>query len=113
MKCKLIALSRRYVMALRTHLKHGPQASLQPAHELGCQAAALNLETLDGARIHARALATLEISKLKNGVMKRAEIFLPSPSPRSWRRIAPRRPLQTQVLSCFTRVNERMLLNEK
>jgi signal transduction histidine kinase len=75
MKRKLTALSRRYVTALRKHLRQGPRGSLQPAHDLGCQAAALDLETLDVARIHDGALAALEASRSKNGFIKRAEIF--------------------------------------
>jgi hypothetical protein len=53
MKRKLIVLSRQYVAALRKHLKQGPRA-IPPcgtALALGRQAAALNLETLDVARI--------------------------------------------------------------
>ena len=75
MKRKLTALSRRYVAVLRKHLREGPRASLQPAYDLGCQAAALDLETLDMARIHKRALAALEASSSRDGVIKRAEIF--------------------------------------
>jgi signal transduction histidine kinase len=75
MKRKLTGLSQRYVAALRTQLRQGPRASLQPAHDLGCQAAALDLETLDVARIHDEALATLEVSSSRNGFIKRAEIF--------------------------------------
>jgi len=61
--------------ALRKHLKQGPRAGLQPAHDWGCQAAALDLETLDVARIHDGALAALEASRSRNGIIKRAEIF--------------------------------------
>ncbi|MGD0649825.1 MAG: histidine kinase [Verrucomicrobiia bacterium] len=75
MKRKLTGLSRRYVAALRKHLKQGPQASLQPALGLGRQAAALGLETLDVARIHEGALATLEASSSRDGIIKRAGIF--------------------------------------
>jgi signal transduction histidine kinase len=75
MKRNFTRLSQRYVAALRKHLQQGPRASLQPAHDLGCQAAALNLETLDVARIHEGALATLEASRSRNGVIKRAQIF--------------------------------------
>jgi signal transduction histidine kinase len=75
MKQKLTRLSQRYAAALRKHLKQGPRASLQPAHDLGCQAAALDLETLDVARIHDGALATLEASRSRDGLIKRAEIF--------------------------------------
>src|SRR2546430_1930881 len=38
MKQKSIALSQRYVTALRTYLKQGPRASLQPALRLGREA---------------------------------------------------------------------------
>ena len=63
MKRKLTRLSQRYMAALQTHLRQGPRASLQPAQDLGRQAVALNLETLDMARMHERALATLEASR--------------------------------------------------
>ena len=52
-----------------------PKSSLRPALELGRQAAALGLETLDVARIHEGALATLESSSSREGILKRAEIF--------------------------------------
>ncbi len=73
--CKWIQLSGRYTTALRKHLKQGPRANLQPALGLGRRAVALGLETLDLARIHERAVATLELSGSKNGFIKRAEIF--------------------------------------
>jgi signal transduction histidine kinase len=75
MKQKLIGLSQRYVTALRKHLRQGPRASLQPALALGRQAAALNLETLDVVRIHEGALAALELSRSRDGVIERAENF--------------------------------------
>jgi signal transduction histidine kinase len=75
MKQKIIALSRRYLTALRKHLQQGPQASLQPARGLGRQAASLDLETLDVARIHEDALATLEASSSRDGIIERAEFF--------------------------------------
>jgi len=75
MKQKLTRLSQQYVTALRQHLKQGPRASLQPALGLGRQAAALDLETLDVAKIHERALAALEASSSKDGIIKRAELF--------------------------------------
>jgi signal transduction histidine kinase len=75
MKQNLIRLSQRYVTALRAHLKGGPQASLQPALGLGREAVTLGLETLDLARIHEHALATLESSEIKNGFTKLAGIF--------------------------------------
>jgi signal transduction histidine kinase len=75
MKQKLTGLSQRYVTALRKHMKAGPHASLRPALGLGRRAVVLGLETLELGRIHERALATLELSKSKNGLMKRAEIF--------------------------------------
>jgi signal transduction histidine kinase len=75
MKQKLIRLSQRYVTALREHLKQGPRASFQPALGLGRRAVALGLETLELARIHERALVTLEAAGGKDGFAKRAEIF--------------------------------------
>jgi signal transduction histidine kinase len=75
MKQNLIRLSQRYVTALREHLKAGPRASLQPALGLGRRAVVLGLETLELARIHERALVTLEAASSKDGIQKRAEIF--------------------------------------
>ena len=75
MKHKLIRLSRRYASALRKHLEQGPQAGFQVARGLGRQAVSLGLETLDVARIHEGALATLEAFSSRDGIIKRAEIF--------------------------------------
>lgn len=75
MKRKLSRLSRKYVTALHKHLKQGPRASLVPARELGRRAAAIGLETLDVAKIHETALAKLEASSSKDGIIKRAELF--------------------------------------
>ena len=75
MKQKLIGLSQRYVTALRKHLEQGPRASLQPALGLGRRAVVLGLETLELARIHERAIVTLEAASGKDGIEKRAQIF--------------------------------------
>jgi signal transduction histidine kinase len=75
MKRKLTRLSQRYQELLREHLKQGPAASLEPARGLGRQAVALGLETLDVARIHEKAVASLEGSSRRDGIIKRAEIF--------------------------------------
>ena len=75
MKQKLNVLSQRYVTALRKHLKAGPSASLQPALALGRRAVGLGLETLELARIHEQAVTTLELPSLKDGFLKRSEIF--------------------------------------
>ena len=75
MKQNPARLTRQYVKALREHLKIGPQADLQPALRLGRQAAALGLETLDLARIHEQALATLELSQTKSALTRLAAIF--------------------------------------
>jgi len=75
MKRKLTRLSRRYASALKRHLKQGPNASLRSARTLGCQAVTLGLETLDVARMHAAALATLEASSSRDGIIERAQIF--------------------------------------
>src|SRR5471030_1850276 len=75
MKQNLIRLSQQYVAALGKHLKQGSQANLWPALGLGRRAVALGLETLELARIHESALATLGLSKIKNGFAKLAGIF--------------------------------------
>jgi signal transduction histidine kinase len=75
MKAKQTGWPRRYRMALQKHLKQGPKSSLRPALELGRRAAGLGLETLDVARIHEGALATLKSSGSREGILRRAEIF--------------------------------------
>jgi len=75
MKRKLSALSQRYVRALKKHLSQGPRTGLRAAHRLGRQAVAIGLETLDMAKIHQGALATLEASSSKDGLIDRAEFF--------------------------------------
>jgi signal transduction histidine kinase len=75
MKQKIIPLRQQYLAALEKHLKQGPRASLLPALNLGRGAVALGLETLDLARMHEQALATLELSHTKNGFTKLAGIF--------------------------------------
>jgi signal transduction histidine kinase len=48
---------------------------MQPALSLGRRAVVLGLETLELARIHEQAVTGLELSKKKDGFIKRAEIF--------------------------------------
>ena len=74
-KQKLIRLSRRYATALKRHLKQGPRVGFQSARGLGRQAVAIGLETLDVAKIHEGALATLEASSSADGIIERAELF--------------------------------------
>ena len=75
MKRNVTRLSQQYAAALQKHLRQGPRASLQPAHDFGCQAVALGLETLDVARIHEGALATLETAGSRDGLIKQATLF--------------------------------------
>ena len=87
MKRKLSTFSQRYVTELQKHLKQGPKrpartqaagasgSYLQPARELGRQAVAIGLETLDVARIHEEALGTLEASSSRDRIIGQAEIF--------------------------------------
>src|SRR5271156_2347728 len=56
MKRKLFNLSRRYQAALRTHLKQGQQASLEPARGLVTEALAAGLQTLELAKLHEQNL---------------------------------------------------------
>jgi signal transduction histidine kinase len=75
MKQKLIRLSQRYETALGKHMNQGPRANLHPALALGRQAVALGVETLELARIHERAVASLKLSDGKNAAIRRAETF--------------------------------------
>ncbi|MEI6278270.1 MAG: hypothetical protein WCQ16_02660 [Verrucomicrobiae bacterium] len=78
-KSPLSKLSGRYLTALRIHLDLGSEARPQTAHELGSEAAANGLETLDLAKIHDCALGTLILpdcsSATRKGLTKRAESF--------------------------------------
>jgi signal transduction histidine kinase len=56
MKRDIFKLSRRYQEALRTHLKHGQQASLEPARGLVSEALAAGLQTLELAKLHEQTL---------------------------------------------------------
>ena len=75
MRQKLTGLSQRYVTALRKHLEQGPRASFLPALDLGRRAVALGLETLDLARIHERAVTTLDLAGKRDGFIQRAQFF--------------------------------------
>ena len=75
MKQKVNGFYLRYVTALRHHLQQGPRAGLQPALALGRRALVLRLETLELARLHERAVTTLELTRSKATEMKRAEMF--------------------------------------
>jgi len=79
MNPNLSDMSRRYLVGLQTYLKEGGQADLEPARQLGRQAIALGLETLDLARIHEIALVAVVLpgysSSTNDGLMGRAGIF--------------------------------------
>lgn len=55
--------ARRYGAALAGHLTRDPEPSLRAALKLGHQAAALNLETLDLAKIHEQSLPAMAPAK--------------------------------------------------
>ena len=74
LKATLDRLSRAYALALRNHLQ-GPGGSLLAALRMGRRAVILGLETLELARIHERALATLKILGAKDRKLKQAENF--------------------------------------
>ncbi|MGD0652283.1 MAG: hypothetical protein ABSA97_14295 [Verrucomicrobiia bacterium] len=79
MNSQLNTLARRYQAALQKHLQQGPGASLQAALRLGRQATALDLETLDLARIHEQALIALVLpsysARTREAMVRRAETF--------------------------------------
>jgi len=52
-------LSGKYLAALRSHIEQGPPATFHASHELGREAVAIGLETLDVAKIHEHALDAL------------------------------------------------------
>src|ERR1041385_9221863 len=78
MNRKLTGLSRRYVAVLQKYLRQGSRASKQPARGLGHRAMAIELETLDLARIHEQALRTLASKyslSARDRMIKRAGAF--------------------------------------
>jgi signal transduction histidine kinase len=75
MKRKLMHLAGRYLVELRKHMQANSGASLQQALKLGRHAVVLRLETLELAKMHEQALVSLDLSKSKDGLKKRAEIF--------------------------------------
>ena len=79
MKPTFLKLSQRYRIALRTHLKQGRQASLEPARGLGGQALAAGLETLDLAKLHEQILVAEVLpgctSRKRSALIKQAGIF--------------------------------------
>lgn len=76
---QLSRLSDQYLAALRRHFEQAPQRALPAAHELGNLTVALGLETLDLAKIHETALATLILPGCSAAVRKtmtaRATLF--------------------------------------
>jgi len=79
MKAKFLNLSRQYRTALRTHLKQGRLASLEPARGLGGQALAAGMETLDLAKLHEEILVTEVLPgcppRKRAALIKQAGIF--------------------------------------
>ncbi|HUR47531.1 MAG TPA: phosphatase RsbU N-terminal domain-containing protein [Candidatus Saccharimonadales bacterium] len=75
MKPKILVISERYVAALQNHLKPGQATNLAPAFQLGRQAVALGLETLELAKVHEQALTTLSIETCQIKLVRQAEIF--------------------------------------
>ena len=79
MNSKRVELSRLYHAALHQYLEHASGSSMEPARELGRQAVDASLETLDMARIHEIALASLFLRDaspdIKRGILSRAGLF--------------------------------------
>lgn len=76
---QLSHLSDQYLAALRTHLAEEPPANFRSAHELGGQAVAIGLETLDLANVHDKALTLLlsqeDSTGLKDDLIARSAAF--------------------------------------
>jgi signal transduction histidine kinase len=79
MKRPSILLAGHYVVALKEHLEGSSPANGEPALPLGRQSLAVGLQTLDLARIHEQAMATLFLpdgsSKTRRVMSKRADVF--------------------------------------
>ena len=78
-------LAPRYLAALQLYLEQGPQEARQSAREVGSQAVAFGLETLDLAKMHDQALTALALPDHTAGKLERqkqaeaffAEVILP------------------------------------
>jgi len=57
------SFDERYAAALSHHLAKGTKASLLIAHQLGCDAVTADIQTLDLARVHDRAIARIAENK--------------------------------------------------
>lgn len=72
-------LSGTYLVSLSTHLAQGSEVNLQAAREIGRQALASGLETLDLAKIHAHALTQVPVpddsAAGRNDLIARAAAF--------------------------------------
>ena len=75
MKPKEIRLAKQYATALHRYLNHGAPEDLQAALRFGRSAVAMNLETLDLARIHQETLNQLGVEKGPPETIKKAERF--------------------------------------
>lgn len=79
MKTQSPDFARRYLTALGRHLRRGASESLLAARRLGVKAVALKLETLDLARLHEKALISLELARhsthTSDGMIRRAGAF--------------------------------------
>jgi len=79
MKRRFFNLSRRYQAALRTHLRRGQWGSLEPARDLGSQALAAGLQTLDLAKLHEQTLVADLLpachANKRAGIIKQAGVF--------------------------------------
>src|SRR5687767_7221229 len=62
MKLEWLALSRKYQVALKEHLRQSPKSMALSAYRLGQEAVLLGLGTRDLARIHKAALPVLHRS---------------------------------------------------
>ncbi len=72
--------TQRYQAALLDHLGQGPRSGLGPALELGRQAVAFGLETLDVAQVHEQVLKTLAVphgtARSRQRILSRSRNFL-------------------------------------
>jgi len=75
MKSQEIQLSLQYRAALKKRLTQGVRTNPAPALQLGRRAAALGLGTLELARMHAQAVATLGVPSVTTAFARRAGIF--------------------------------------
>lgn len=86
MKARTVKLSGLYLAALRIHLERDSPAGMASARDMGRRSLAIGLETLDMAKMHENALATLMLpdclsARLEDMTLRASKFFTEAITP--------------------------------